>query len=231
MRPGRGNVARYDGVRLLGPEVTLRADGPNKHPGVRRQCLTDDRLVEVGGFACTSPLQTLIDLARVLSDDGWEQALESALRQRLVTMTELDAVLPTLSRRRIAGVRRIRRVVEGRPAGAAATGSLLETLFVQLVRRHLTIDQPQRQYEVRDAHGQFVAFVDFAWAELGIFIELDGRHHDAQVLHDARRETAVVAATGWLCGRFTWDEVVRHPVATARRLEALLAQARRRAVV
>jgi hypothetical protein len=44
----------------------------------------------------------------------------------------------------------------------------------------------------------------------------------------SRRETAVVAATGWLCGRFTWHEVVRIPVTTTRRLAALLAQAHRR---
>ena len=225
-----GTLLGFDGVRLQGPETTLRPDGPNKHLGVRRQTLTDEALIDLAGFRCTSPLQTLIDLAKVLTDDEWEQALESALRKGHVAMTDLHRVLPVLSRRRIAGIRRIRRVLERRPTGAPPTGSLLETLFLQLVRRHLTIAEPVRQYEVRDAHGEFVAFADFAWPELGLFIELDGQQHAAQALYDARRETAIVAATGWLCGRFTWDEVVRHPVATARRLEALLAQARRRAV-
>lgn len=90
--------------------------------------------------------------------------------------------------------------------------------------------EPCRQLEVRDADDQFVAFVDFAWPDLGIFIELDGQHHRAQPVHDARRETAVVAATGWLVGRFTWDEIVHHPVATARRLDALLRQAAARPI-
>lgn len=224
-----GVLLGLDGVDLVGPEVTLRPDGPNKHPGVRRQVLTAG-LSSVAGFPCTTALQTLIDLARVLTDDRWEQALESALRKQLVTMDELFAVLPILSRRRIAGVVRIRRVLDGRPAGAPPTGSLLETLFVQLVRRHLTIHPPARQVEIRDEHGNLVGYADFAWPELGLFIELDGRQHQAQGLYDASRETAIVAATGWLCGRFTWDEVVRHPVATARRLEGLLAQARRRAI-
>ena len=40
----------------------------------------------------------------------------------------------------------------------------------------------------------------------------------------------MVAATGWLCGRFTWTEVVHLPHATARRLAALAEQARRRPV-
>ena len=224
-----GVLLGLDGVRFAGPEVTLRADGPNKHPGVRRQVLTAG-LTSVAGFPCTSPLQTLIDLARVLPDDEWEQALESALRKGLVTLSELDAVLPILGRRRIGGVVRIRRVLERRPAGAPPTASLLETLFLQLVRRYVTVEEPRRQVEIRDAHGMLVGYADFAWPELGLFIELDGRQHQAQGLYDASRETAIVAATGWLCGRFTWAEVVRHPVATARRLEAVLAQARRRAV-
>jgi very-short-patch-repair endonuclease len=222
-----GTLLGFDGVRLGGPEVTLPATGSNKHAGVRRQVLTGG-LIDVAGFPCTDPLQTLIDLAAALDDDHWEQALESALRRRQVSLSELEAVLPVLSRRRLAGVVRIRRVLERRPAGAPATGSRLETLFVQLVRRHLDVEAPQRQVEIRDEHGDFVAYVDFAWPELGLFIELDGQHHADQPVHDARRETAVVAATGWLVGRFTWQEVVRYPVATARRLEALLARARER---
>jgi very-short-patch-repair endonuclease len=72
------------------------------------------------------------------------------------------------------------------------------------------------------------ARVDLAWPDLGLFVELDGQHHKDQPVYDSRRETAVVAATGWRCGRFTWTEVVRVPTATARRLADLANQARRR---
>lgn len=70
--------------------------------------------------------------------------------------------------------------------------------------------------------------LDTAGPDLGLFAELDGEHHKDQPVYDARRETAVVAATGWLCGRFTWTEVVHTPNSTARRLAALADQARRR---
>ncbi len=69
-------------------------------------------------------------------------------------------------------------------------------------------------------------------------------HHLAGVLHGldsvgldgtwatvpptGRREAAVVAATGWLCGRFTWTEVTRTPRSTARRRAELAEQARLR---
>jgi very-short-patch-repair endonuclease len=164
----------------------------------------------------------------VLTDDTWEQALESALRKRATTVDELIACLPELSRARTPGVKRMRGVLGRRPPGAPPTESLLETLFLQLARRVRNLGEPVRQLVIDDRHGQFVARVDLAWPELGLFIELDGMQHAGQPLYDARRETAVIAATGWLVGRFTWDEVVRNPVATARRLEALVEQARRR---
>src|SRR2546430_4158695 len=79
-----------------------------------------------------------------------------------------------------------------RPAAAPPTESLLETLMVQLARTVPGLGPPVRQLEVFDEHGQFVARVDLAWPELGLFIELDGQQHTGQPVYDARRETAVV---------------------------------------
>ena len=120
-------------------------------------------------------------------------------------------------------------MLDRRPAGVPPTESLLETLMVQLARRVADLPEPVRQLEVFDEHGSFIARVDLAWPDLGLFVELDGQQHTGQPVYDARRETAVVAATGWLCGRFTWHEVVHVPTTTKRNLAALLQQARRRA--
>src|SRR5207244_618096 len=106
--------------------------------------------------------------------------------------------------------------------------SLLETLMVQLMRTVPGFPEPTRQYRVFDVNGLFVARVDLVTIELGVFFELDGQHHQDQPVYDAWRETAVVAATGWLCGRFTWHQVVRVPRATRRTLMDVAAQARRR---
>lgn len=80
-------------------------------------------------------------------------------------------------------------------------------------------------------HGDFVAYVDLAWPDLGVFIELDGQQHRGQPVYDASRETSVVAARGWLCGRFTWDEFVRLPATSARKLAAVAEQAKGRPFV
>lgn len=220
----RAEVLAKDGVAAGGlAGVLLGLDGVtlDGRP-IRRRILPDDRLLPIGGVPCTDGLQTMIDLAADLDDLRWEQALESALRKRLLSVTDLERSLPALGRARVPGTTRMRRVLELRPPGAAPTGSLLETLMVQLARTVPGLPPAVRQLPV----GPY--FLDQSWPDIGLFLELDGQHHLGQPVYDARRETAIVAMTGWLCGRFTWTEVIRVPISTARQLGRIADQARRR---
>ena len=97
--------------------------------------------------------------------------------------------------------------------------------MVELARDVPEVGELVRQYEVWDEHGNFIARLDLCRPDLGLFFELDGEHHGGQPVYDAIRQTALVAATGWLPGRFTWTEVTRYPVSTKRRLAAVVAQA------
>ncbi len=203
--------------------VPSKASG--RRDGARRKDL--ERIMVLDGIPVTDGLQTLVDLAAILDDLQWEQALESALFRRWVAIPEIEDELPRLSRSRTEGVGRIRRVLALRPPGAPPTESLLETLMVQLVRA-VDAPVPTRQLVVRDEWDHFVARVDLCWPELGVFVELDGQHHPLQPVYDASRETSIVAATGWLCGRYTWTEVRRNPKPTGRKLLRVLAQAERR---
>jgi hypothetical protein len=115
-----------------------------------------------------------------------------------------------------------------RPAGAPATESLLETIALQVARGVPGLGEPTRQLEVLTPDGAFVARVDLCFEPIGLFFELDGQHHAGQPVYDARRETAVVAVTGMLPGRFTWHELTAVPRATQRRMAELAVQARRR---
>lgn len=214
-----GYLYELDSVKFR-QDITVRPGSSGRRPGIRRRAVK--RVLRVKGLRCVDGLLTLLDLAAELDDLEWEQALESALRKHLTTV---DAIKNAA--RGVRGVARIRRVLALRPSGAPPTESLLETLMVQLIRR-AGLPEPTRQFIVYDSHGAFVARVDLCWPELGVFVELDGQHHEGQPVYDADRESAVVAATGWLCGRFTWRQVVRAGVPSARRLCAILEQARRR---
>jgi hypothetical protein len=194
----------------------------------RRDRLAPDHVVDLGGTSCADGLSTLIDLAASVDDVTWEQALESALRKRLTVVAAIEDALPALGAARVPGTARIRRVLALRPPGAPATESLLETLMVQLARGVPDLGELARQYEVWDEHGNHVARLDLCRPDPGFFLELDGQQHKGQPVYDAMRQTAVVAATGMLPGRFTWTEVTRYPESTKRRLAALAAMARSR---
>lgn len=206
-----------DCVDFVVPEAANNLRG-----GARRR--RGAEVIEVGGVCVTTGTQTLIDLAARLDDASWEQALESALRKQLTSIPAIEARLSEMSRARTPGVRRIRRVLALRPSDAPPTESLLETLAVQLFRAEGFPD-PQRQVVVVTRNGSFVARVDLAWPELGVFVELDGEHHRDQPVYDANRQNRVQGATGWLCARFTWTQIVKHGKASARELRDLLAQA------
>ena len=91
---------------------------------------------------------------------------------------------------------------------------------------------PEPQYKVRDRSGKVVARVDFAWPELGLFIEFDGLIKYEKLLQDdesasdvvvreKRREDLVCELTGWSCLRLVWADLDR-PDHTAARIREKL---------
>jgi hypothetical protein len=61
---------------------------------IRRGRLRVASIVTVDGIRCGDGRQTLVDLAATVDDARWEQALESALRKRLVSIDQLVDHLP-----------------------------------------------------------------------------------------------------------------------------------------
>jgi hypothetical protein len=92
------------------------------------------------------------------------------------------------------------------------------------------------QVEIRDLNGRFVARVDFALPELGVFLEFDGRiKYDNlpagktldQVLREEReREKLICRLTGWVCIRISWKDL-ENPARLAREIRAILASRQR----
>lgn len=221
-----GALYELDSVELHPPFVTTPTHMKSKRREVRREDIASELLTVVQGLPSTNGIKTVIDLAAQLSDFVWEQTLESALRKKLFRLNELVALLPKLGSSRTNGTARMRRVLQLRGLTTPPTESLLETLAVQLIRTKASLPTPTRQTEIYNHHDIFVARVDLAWPDIGVFVELDGQHHKDQPVYDARRETAVVAATGWLPARFTWHEITHAPKTTLRRLQEILQQAR-----
>jgi very-short-patch-repair endonuclease len=90
------------------------------------------------------------------------------------------------------------------------------------------LPRPQPQYEIRHADGRVAARVDFAWPDLRVIVEFDGRtkYHryrregetiEQMVLREKAREDLVRELTGWTVIRLTWADLSMR-VATAARI-------------
>ncbi len=206
-----------DGVTDAFPEVCLPSSPRDVRWAMFHRCsdLQPFDVEEVQGLRCTNATRTLCDLGAVEGEHAVERALESALRQGLTKVSRLRWRAEQLTRPGRSGPGLLLRLLDRRPAGAAPTGSELETRFLQCLREH-GIPEPERQHEVRLRSGGIVR-LDAAWPEQHVFAELDGAgSHDGWEARrrDMRRQTAVVAL-GWRPLRFTWDEVVHDPDGTA----------------
>ena len=93
--------------------------------------------------------------------------------------------------------------------------------------------KPEPQFEVFDEIGTMVARLDFAWPELGVFVEFDGkvkyeRHRregetlEEFLMREKKREELVCQLTGWSCIRITWADLAR-PELVATRIRKVMA--------
>jgi hypothetical protein len=209
-----GELLKFDNVKAASPEVWVPRSANAERDGVKRKATMPDATVEVEQVRCTTPADTLFELASRLDDDGWEQALEFCLRKGHVTPELVDGCRH----------RRVHRVIRARGGlHVPHTDSLLETLAVQLFRSDPRLPIPTRQLRIFDpAIERYVARVDLCWPALGIFLELDGQQHEDQPVYDAVRQNKVTAVTRWMCVRLTWDQVNLWPEATLRDFRNLL---------
>jgi len=172
----------------------------------------------VGSIPTTNPTRTLLDVGSVLSQKGLEEALDSALRQRLTFVDRLRAGVERLGGRGSRGPGTLGRLLDAR-GDVLPTDSALETRLSRLLRRH-RLPQPERQVEVRDAQG-FVGRVDFAYPELKIAIEVQSyRWHSSWVAQGKDRERLTrLQLLGWIIIQVTYEDLAHHPDKVAGRIE------------
>ena len=183
-------------------------------------------LTIVDSIRSTTPTRTLLDVGSVLSQKGLEEALDSALRQRLTSLDRLRAGIERLGGRGSRGPGALVKLLDAR-GNVVPTDSALETQLSRLLRRH-RLPQPQRQIEVRDAQG-FIGRVDFAYPELKIAIEVQShRWHSSWParLSDMNRLNRL-QTLGWIIIQITYQDLERGAATIAWQIrEALYARSR-----
>lgn len=173
---------------------------------VHRHQLASGDVVPDGSVSVTSPVRTLLDLARALELPAAVCAWESALRRHQVNRDELlTAVAEQGGRWKVRTLRRVAALVD------VTAESPLETLVrLPLVYAGLV---PQSQLVVVDSTGGFVARTDLGFGQARVAVEADGsgvHGAPAAVFADRTRQNALQAA-GWVVLRFTWYDARRRP--------------------
>ena len=208
------SAARAWGIELLQPgetaEVTVgrdrsRAAWPSTV--LHRRDLPADDVVERDGLRLTTPLRTVLDLARSLPLEQAVAAADSALRQGLVTLEELLAAVRALPP--ALGSSRVLRVVDLVDPGS---GSVLESVC-RVLFALAGLSTVQTQHPVRGSDGRLIGRVDFAWPEQRLVVEADGFafHADRRRYRGDRRRTNALVLAGWRVLRFSWEDVLHDP--------------------
>ncbi len=174
------------------------------------------------GIAVTSVERTLLDCAARVARGRLELAVENAIRLRLTTTRDLDAIVHEMRGRRHPGVGVLREILDARRAGgeAAADGDLELAAWKLIAASGLPL--PRRQHIV-NVDG-IPWSVDFYWPEQRVGLETDGfgAHQGLTAFRQDRRKLRALTAAGCRILPATWVDVTRRPDALVSDIELAL---------
>jgi hypothetical protein len=175
--------------------------------------LEPEDVVERDGRLVTSAELTLVDIACTQPFEQAVAIIDQALRKNLCTREQVAVALARAAGR--PGVSRAHRALrfgDGRADGIGESRS-------RCALEAAGLPTPELQWEVRSAAGDFLGRVDFAWPELGVVGEFDGRVKYSRYLKPGQSASDAVIAeklredrirsTGLWVVRWTWADLAR----------------------
>jgi very-short-patch-repair endonuclease len=191
-----------------GVDVTVTRGHPRHRPGIR---IHRSRQLEHSlnaGVRVTTPIRTLVDLARTVGSRDLERAVEEAEVKRLVARKDVDALRG-----------RLREAARGRRP--SLTRSEAERRLLRLIR---AAQLPAPATNVRVGHHE----VDLLWPDERVIVEVDGFafHHTRAAFERDRARDRALHAAGYVVLRITWRQLIEEPEAVVAALAAALAQRR-----
>ena len=164
-----------------------------------------------GPIPVTTPVRTLIDLGAVVRIERLEEALDGAERDGTIDRFDLIARHAAIRQSGRNGVGPLARLLEAREVHAATPQSVLERRMLRVLAG-AGLPVPECQVRVPRADGK-TAFLDLAYAQVRVGIELDGQAWHAtarQRQRDYERQNQVVIGD-WSILRFTFEDVSQRP--------------------
>ncbi len=195
--------------------------GVHQHLGALRE----QDIAERNGIQVTGAARTCLDTMSLVDVERGLVVVNDALNKHLVTAEDLAECAafmdkwPGSLRHRV-----VLRLADGR------IESVGESRFFYLCWTN-GLPLPIPQYKIYDDTGRLVAIVDFAWPDLGLFVEFDGKikykapDRDGEtvvdvVLREKKREELVCRITDWRCLRVIWADLYK-PEQTAATVQGL----------
>jgi len=200
-----------------------RADRPRID--VRRIVLPADEVTATRGIPVTTPARTLFDLARTLTPQQIEAALNEAEIKRLTSPTSLAVLLGRHPRR--PGAANLRRVLaDHETTGRHVTRSELEIAFLAFLDAH-ALPRPRTNAEIDLGNGH-EPMVDAAWDAHRLIVELDSYsiHATRRNFEADRDRDRALTVAGWRVVRITWRRLHRDRASLATEIRTLLARPR-----
>jgi hypothetical protein len=228
---GPSAADEFDDVPVwdLGDDVHLarldrRAERREAGRVIHRGLLVAEDITIRNGRPVTSGTKTALDVMTISDTEHALVVVDGLLRTGETTMDLLERRSVAMSQDpHSLNFPIVLQRADGRHESAGETR-------MDWTMHRLGLPAPVPQFEIVDGRGRVIARVDFAWPELGVFMEFDGkekylRHRrpgesvaDA-VLREKAREQLVCGVTGWRCVRTVWADLY-HPERTGGRIVA-----------
>lgn len=190
--------------------------------------IREDEVVEVAGMPVTTPVRTMLDLARSLPHEKAVVVLDAALHRGFLEHDQVRARLFDIVGS--PGARSAARVVAAADARSESVGESRSRVILQ----RWQLAPSDLQFEIRSGSRALVARTDFVWEGARLVGEFDGRVKYGRLLPpgqepgdaveaEKRREDAV-RNEQWDVVRWVWAEL-----AAPHRLAAKVRRAKERA--
>jgi very-short-patch-repair endonuclease len=222
------SAARIHGFEAIPnslPSITVSHRSSHSFPGVTVHQSTDlleEHVQDVDGLRVTTPVRTLVDLAKVFGPRRLQRVIEHALVTHKVDIEEFLDLVTALSRRGKPGMKKLHKIIREHLLGTAVSDTVLERALFKLIRA-AGLPLPTRQFHapwLKRLNGR----VDFAYVDSKIVIEADSRRwhlmFDAFEVDKIRDNAAQIA--GWIVIRITWRMINDQPEEVVRTIRAAL---------
>jgi hypothetical protein len=213
-----------DAVHVTRPDQRAgRAEaGVRQHQGVVRP----GDVVERDGVEVTSATRTALEVTTCARTEISLVVVNELLHRRLTTLGDLQQRYALMSKDPFTlKTDLVLRLADPRLESVGESRT-----FFMCYRGGIPVPTPQ--YELHDDNGDVIARLDFAWPEIGVWLEFDGKEKYVKylregesvvdaVLREKQRESRIAELTGWRCIRITWADLGR-PEATIARIQTML---------